>query len=259
MSTEAALIKLPFINGRTLTFSSTDYMKIREQHRIVGKLIGVPVTHSRKASCYSLPAYYNENETKLMLDEGIAVLVDKNQLKKAPSEIVKLEYEEHQKRVVEELQKPYIESKLEATRINMEHIIKGKIIKLVKSGVATEGIDINPENILKDEALRIKNSLGAKSICLQIPTQHPFQDNSSQLVSDYYVVSNPQKYKVFRDLWNKGFFITNGSSFGCDFLTYPGRLKCRLQFLINTSKNSFILLAPCITTRHKLFMLLMRI
>ena len=35
-------------------------------------------------------------------------------------------------------------------------------------------------------------------------------------------VENEKKYKVFRDLWLKGFFISGGDSFGCDYLTYPG-------------------------------------
>lgn len=35
-------------------------------------------------------------------------------------------------------------------------------------------------------------------------------------------MKNENAFKVFRDLWLKGFFISGGDSFGCDFLTYPG-------------------------------------
>jgi len=31
-----------------------------------------------------------------------------------------------------------------------------------------------------------------------------------------------QKYKVYCDLWNKGYYITSGIKFGGDYLLYPG-------------------------------------
>lgn len=96
-------IKLSYTNGRALTFSADDYMRLREEHRIVGKLVGVPVNFQRKVSCNSLPAFYNEYETKLMLEEKIAVLEDKTALKAAPSEEVKNEFASHQKKVIEEV------------------------------------------------------------------------------------------------------------------------------------------------------------
>lgn len=33
---------------------------------------------------------------------------------------------------------------------------------------------------------------------------------------------NALKHAVFTDLWEKKYYITNGSKFGCDFLVYPG-------------------------------------
>lgn len=96
-------IKLSYTNGRALTFSADDYMRLREEHRIVGKLIGVPVNLQRKFSCNSLPAFYNEYETRLMLQEKIAVLEDKVGLKALPSEEVKNDFACHQKKVIEEV------------------------------------------------------------------------------------------------------------------------------------------------------------
>ena len=34
--------------------------------------------------------------------------------------------------------------------------------------------------------------------------------------------SEEARYKVFSDLWKRGYFITNGSKFGGDYLVYPG-------------------------------------
>lgn len=32
------------------------------------------------------------------------------------------------------------------------------------------------------------------------------------------------RYYIFKDLWKKGYYITSGSKFGCDYLLYPGNL-----------------------------------
>lgn len=30
------------------------------------------------------------------------------------------------------------------------------------------------------------------------------------------------KYSIFKDIWEKGHYITDGLKFGCDYLVYPG-------------------------------------
>lgn len=70
------------------------------------------------------------------------------------------------------------------------------------------------------ETTRIKQSLISQTVFMQIPTMHPFEIASEAVQS--FSVSNFSKYKVFRSLWKQGFYITNGDSFGCDFLVYPG-------------------------------------
>lgn len=133
-------VKLSLINGKTLTFSSDDYLKIRSEYRIIGKLIGVPVSNARSVNAINgLPAFYNEYETKLMVERGLAVLEDKTGLQTAPTDEVRKEYEEHQRNVVTELHQPYIDSRLESTKSKMDQIIKGKIKKLVNSGIPESG------------------------------------------------------------------------------------------------------------------------
>lgn len=68
--------------------------------------------------------------------------------------------------------------------------------------------------------MKIQQSMSSNSVYVQVPTQHPF-DVASSTVTNIGVRDN-RKYKVFADLYEKGFHITTGDSFGCDFLTYPG-------------------------------------
>lgn len=136
---ESSLIKLSLISGKVLTFDHNDYMRIRKEHHIVGKLIGVPVHQARNISLSGMPAAFNDYEATLMLENRLASVEYKTELTQSPCEGVKRNYAENQQRIVSDLHKPYIESKLVSTRNNMENIIKGKRKKLIKSGVKEDG------------------------------------------------------------------------------------------------------------------------
>lgn len=41
-----------------------------------------------------------------------------------------------------------------------------------------------------------------------------------------------QKYKIYSDLWNKGYYITSGIKFGGDYLLYPGKFNKFINFYI---------------------------
>lgn len=132
-------LSLSLINGKALTFSPNDYTIIRSKHHIVGKLVGIPACYQRNMMWNSLPVYFTEYETKLMVEQGLVKLKDKSGLKQVPSEAVKKEFAEHQEKVIAELQAPYVESRLEGIRTNMENIIRGKRKKLMKSGMKESG------------------------------------------------------------------------------------------------------------------------
>jgi 16S rRNA G966 N2-methylase RsmD len=129
-------IKLVLMRDRVMTFSADDYLRLRKQHRIVGKLIGVAPPYPRNLNLTHLPAIFTEYETRLMLEENIAVIEEKSYV---PTEQMKRDFEKHQQRVSEELVNPYIESKLKLVKANMANIIKGKRKKLIQSGAREEG------------------------------------------------------------------------------------------------------------------------
>jgi tRNA-splicing endonuclease subunit Sen34 len=81
-------------------------------------------------------------------------------------------------------------------------------------------INVTSEEVIKEEIQKIQQSISGKINSTQIPTQHPFQ-LETRLVTNFHA-ANKDKFRVFRDLWLSGAYITTGDSFGCDFLTYPG-------------------------------------
>lgn len=36
------------------------------------------------------------------------------------------------------------------------------------------------------------------------------------------------KFRIFKNLWERRYHITNGSKFGCDFLLYPGNILYKI-------------------------------
>lgn len=136
---ENYLIKLCVSNGKVLTFNPDDYLKIRSKYHIMGKLIGIPVCNARNMHINGLPAFFNEYEVKLLVEQKLVILENKTGLKESPSIDVKRLYEDHLKNVIDELYNPYIETRLNTTRINMDNIIRGKTKKLIKSGIPESG------------------------------------------------------------------------------------------------------------------------
>lgn len=41
------------------------------------------------------------------------------------------------------------------------------------------------------------------------------------------------RYETFKDLWERGYYITNGEKFGGDFLVYPGIYMYTYMTLLN--------------------------
>ena len=40
------------------------------------------------------------------------------------------------------------------------------------------------------------------------------------------------QYLVFKDLWENGYYLTDGSKFGGDFLVYPGKVLLKNSYLM---------------------------
>lgn len=45
------------------------------------------------------------------------------------------------------------------------------------------------------------------------------------------------KYKVYKDLWERQYYITSGEKFGGDFLVYPGKISLFLYIATILTAN----------------------
>jgi tRNA-splicing endonuclease subunit Sen34 len=233
-------IPVSLIHNVPYIFDANDYMKLRTDYRIVGNIIGIPTSFSRnlhlngkfviifktvrKLKKYfpGLPAILSFYEVRLLLEEeNVIVLLDKSGLKKELNSQAKQNYEEQKTRQQEPQIEDYVEQRLEKSRKYIDKIIAGKRKKLLKSGVPEEDIRLDPNEVLEEEAQKIRETISG-NLLVQIPTEHPV-DVETQVIQDFDFSSmDPIKYNVFKDLWKRGKFVTPGDYFGSDFLVYPG-------------------------------------
>lgn len=216
-------VKLSLINNRVMTFSHDDYMTIRKKFRIMGKLIGAPVAYPRNLQWHGLPAVYSDYDAKLMLEKNLVQIVDKSAtLSTPPTDDVKQIYKKFTDDIQDEVKSSYIESRLEATRLKMDQIISGKRVKLLKSGTSPDDIQISPDEVLNEETERLRAIYTPTNVSTHIPNEFPFPSQlTCRTITDIQVKAEV-KYRVYKDLWERDFFVTNGHSFGSDFLAYPG-------------------------------------
>uniref|UniRef100_A0A182JRB0 tRNA-splicing endonuclease subunit Sen34 n=1 Tax=Anopheles christyi TaxID=43041 RepID=A0A182JRB0_9DIPT len=208
----------------TIPLCILDYLKLRFEYRIVGNLIGVPVSHPRNVNQQGMPVALSLCEVKLLLDKQSIMLVDKTgTLQRFPFDEESEMYSAMVERQKKEMHMPVIEKRLEAFRKHMPRIIEGKRKKLLKSGVKEDDIHLDPEQLLDQERARIMQE--KFDLMVQIPMQYPLPHVISD-ASINFSVEEEVKYRVFKSLWHQGGFITTGDAFGCDFLLYPGDPMC---------------------------------
>jgi len=72
-------------------------------------------------------------------------------------------------------------------------------------------------------------------LCI-IRTAYPWSSADSMKIIEwkYPVTSNQRlRYKIYKDLWEKNYYITSGEKFGGDFLVYPGIIFISFSLSLN--------------------------
>ncbi|XP_066258447.1 uncharacterized protein Tsen34 [Euwallacea similis] len=197
------MIKLTFINGNVFVFDLDDWSTLRSVHRIMGHIIGntnfIP----------SLPSKLLPEEVLLLLDKELAEVVECQSTEIEDSKSVEAfenalmqgqqhEYKEMRKAQLETL----IDKIVEMRRKLGDHRTKAEIFneELNKSS------NITKENMLWPIFLKDTNP---KTLTF-IPKEH-----IASLTNNLRII-------VYRDLWDRGYYITSGEKFGGNFLVYLG-------------------------------------
>lgn len=111
---------------------------------------------------------------------------------------------------------------------NMANIIEGKKAKAQKEEKKDSSEATEPSEKEEDFSIDVDKvpipPIPRKFSLVQIFTESPYRLDQ-EIPAEWSHPESKQeqlRYHVYRDLWNQGFFLSNGSKFGGDFLVYPG-------------------------------------
>ncbi|CAH1400236.1 unnamed protein product [Nezara viridula] len=220
-------VKIKLIGNRPLVWKAEEWLKL-QKNRIHGTLIGTPANFPKQVSENGLPLLLLPEEVTLIIEKNLGKIYRYNKNRTFPSDKVKEEYHEYLRKNKEEQEAYYKRLCKEQVLERIDLIIEGKKKKSLSKLQGNEGTTSEPE--LDREAL-IQNEIDRKvkaataSHLIQIPTANPWLTvkDLEQVEWTYPETSKEKlKYRIFKDLYEKGYSLTPCAKFGGDFLVYPG-------------------------------------
>ncbi|KAH0626475.1 hypothetical protein JD844_001469, partial [Phrynosoma platyrhinos] len=188
-----SMIRIHILDGKAFVWNYADARQIREEHRIVGTLVGALARKPRQndpSTQQEVTAYQKGLEENYQEQVRLAAEQRKSLLGTLAERIAQGRAKKRQREGEEEPPSP---SKL---------------------------CELEPSFVLPQESMMI-----------QLPTERVYP-GQEEMVVDWHVSSkdwpypgqpdHEMRYCIFRSLWEKGFYVTTGSRFGGDFLVYPG-------------------------------------
>lgn len=235
-------------------WDADDWLKLREEYRIVGSFVGSIAGRPYQEIFKGLPVILLPEEATLLKERKIARLVMYPTFFKRPSGDLKKKFEKYRQTVCQEQLKLLVEERKREIHEKIDVIVEGKKRKLLglstkkkskrKEGenelmlneLSTNESDIVDKNeVLEEELSKIKTP-PESCTTIQIFTKTPWLKRVHSANVTWNYPSTPSevlKYKVFRHFWEDGYFLTSGNKFGGDFLVYPGDpLKFHAYFLV---------------------------
>ncbi|CAB3365989.1 Hypothetical predicted protein [Cloeon dipterum] len=249
------MITLVALNGEAFVWSAHDWLILRKEHRICGNLIGTLGMLPHQDKHLALPLALLPEETRFLLQEKIARLVDYESFREKPSGNLKEKFEDFRRQSYQDQVKYFQDERRRKILEMVDIIVEGKKRKILGSvpkkgkrrktnfSTSTEaGCSYLEETVLPDRESVIKDELNKvvpipeEAALTQVPTETPWIKDLTATEIQYPM---PQKkiewlkFKTFADLWRRGFYVTAGQKFGGDFLAYPGDpMKFHAQYII---------------------------
>lgn len=207
------MITVYFLEGNLLLYSVDDWATLRKTYRIIGEIIG------HAAHIPSLPLKLSPEETLYLLNKNVIEVRevikydnDKSKLDKFENEF--LQYQIHEYR--------------RTRKIQLEKVLD-KIIEQRRK----HNDNRSREDILKEE-LEKTPPVTKDNMIWPIFLSSDVQEENTQLIPVDVIkgMTTNLKTRTFYDLYEKGYYITDGGKFGGDFLVYFGDPICYHAILI---------------------------
>lgn len=210
-------IDIYYVAGSFLVYDTQHAIELR-QRKFTGKLIGCSPKNPHQIDTAGLPYLINHYAAKLIAKDGIA------RFKKfIPRDTIDGCYSEYKKK----LEKLKQEAK--------EQYLADRTRELTKRGIPVT------ENKL-DNFDETKLRLVLNHLPDPVYSTHESACIDQTELEGLFNVSET-KWLVYENLSRKGFYVSSGGKFGCDFLIYDGdpvRYHARYALRIMTAKSDFI-------------------
>ncbi|XP_011867038.1 PREDICTED: tRNA-splicing endonuclease subunit Sen34 [Vollenhovia emeryi] len=233
------VVYLASSRNSAFVWNADDWLRLRRDHRIIGELVGSFPKASRQDIFLGLPLLLLPEEVTLLLEKKIARLVEYTGLKAQPDELLSERFREYKEKLFLEQADCLRDNRKRQISSMMGKIVEGKKRKMLglhtskknmkkpldkKTQEALDNIEIDTDTLLEEELAKLPK-LSKNDALVQIHTAYPWsdKDNVKTVEWKHPLTSEQQlRYKVYKDLWERQYYITSGEKFGGDFLVYPG-------------------------------------
>ncbi|XP_037790447.1 tRNA-splicing endonuclease subunit Sen34-like isoform X2 [Penaeus monodon] len=224
-------VNLILTHGRVHVWNAKDADLIRRDYRIVGNLVGALPRNPHQVQMLGLPLQLMPEEVTLLIEKDFVKLVEYEEMKKEPASELKEIFNDCRERCYEEQVVAAAEQRKREIEIIADKILSGKRKKLEKRMKSTPGSvteaelnELTHEKVIEEECKKIQRLPEHLQVC-EIFVENPLIKRlTPNEVRWPFPSSNIEKlrYAVFKDMWERDYYLTNGIKFGGDFLVYPG-------------------------------------
>ena len=195
----------------------SDVTLLRKNYRIVGSFIGTNPETPHQNEDLGLPLLLMAEEATLLVEMKVAVIVE---YEVEVNEEVQQFYDKLKNDFYKQYSQRFKEERKEAILSMSDKIIAGKIEKFREQHKNMDQTKLE-EEIIRQEMSRIPD-ITPETCVTQIHTNCPFDKRSENVIDLRYPKTTKEliRYRVFKDLWLKNYYITEGIKFGSDFLVY---------------------------------------
>jgi len=214
-----------------LVWSKESVLRLRRDHRILGSLVGADARFPREMT--GLPLLLSEQEMHVLIEEAVIRLVYLPRLVLPLSQEVKEKAEKYDEDSYQKQIQLLKNERELSIRSFADRIVEGKrkkMLQKIKRQKTEEKsseepiIEIDKEKVIAEEVAKIQ-PIKKEHQVIQIFTQDPWIDDCDKLEARLsHPTTDVDKCRLFafKILWKKGYYITEGSKFGGDYLVYLG-------------------------------------
>ncbi|KAK6628475.1 hypothetical protein RUM43_002290 [Polyplax serrata] len=208
------------MNGTAYIWSAEDWLRLRKL-RIMGTFIGNLAALSKQDKIAALPLALLREETTLLLEKGFACLKSLPNINEPPSEELRQQSMAHRKKVLSDQVEILKSERKREIASKIDVIVTGKVAKRKSQCEISQ--ELEKEEILKKEFDKVDVCKDI-TLAVNISTRDPWIEDTDmkEYCSKQTTLDADIKYLVFKDLWERGYYITLGEKFGGDYLAYPG-------------------------------------